>query len=338
MESVRISIIIPVYQVEKYLRRCVESALEQTLQSLEIILVDDGSLDHCPEICDEYAKRDDRIMVIHKKNGGLSSARNAGMHAASGKYLFFLDSDDWLEKDGMEKLYETAEKYQVDFVRYRAIRTGWPGLAENTPCMTEQVRELSGGYYDKERIRTQICHRLIVTPELTMGAIVGAWGALYNRQFLTENDLYFEEQIKYSEDMLFSARVVRAAESFYYVEEACVYHYFYNPDSISKSFRMDRWASCKCLIRAFERDFAKDRDYDYGSQLHCLRWFCICMAFNERRYLKDDKEKAAYCKRLLQDPVIAETALGFSQMKISCKQKLWMILVKLKLGGLIARI
>ena len=89
-----ISVIVPVYKVEPYLRRCVDSILAQTYQDLEVILVDDGSPDNCPEICDEYAAQDERIKVIHKANGGLSSARNAGLDAASGDWVSFIDSDD----------------------------------------------------------------------------------------------------------------------------------------------------------------------------------------------------------------------------------------------------
>ena len=95
--------------------------LGQTIDDLEIILVDDGSPDNCPRICDQYAEKDRRVSVIHKENGGLASARNAGMKNASGEYIFFLDSDDWLELDGLQYLYELGQKYQVDFVRYRAI-------------------------------------------------------------------------------------------------------------------------------------------------------------------------------------------------------------------------
>ena len=129
----KVSVVIPVYKVEPFLRRCVDSVLHQTLTDLDIVLVDDGSTDHCPQICDSYAQQDSRVQVIHKQNGGLASARNAGMRAATGEYLFFLDSDDWIEADGMETLYQLACRYQVDFVRYRAIRTGWPGLPEQAP-------------------------------------------------------------------------------------------------------------------------------------------------------------------------------------------------------------
>ena len=338
MKTPSVSIIIPIYKVEKYLKRCVESVLEQTLSDLEIILVNDGSPDQCPKICDEYAKEDSRIKVIHKLNGGLASARNDGMHIATGKYIFFLDSDDWLEKDGMQTLYETAEKYQVDFVRYRAIRSGWPGMEENAPCMVEEIRELQEGLYDKKRIVNEIYPRLLATSQLTMGAIVGAWGSLYRTDFLRENGLEFYEEVKFSEDLIFSANVVRAAEKFYFIDSPGVYHYFYNPNSISKSFREGRWDSCKSLIHYCEKDFANDTTYDFKRELYYLRWFCIMLALNERKYLKGYSEKREYCKKLLNDPVIRRTKLRLSYFNVTWKQKVVMILVRWKMSGFLARL
>ena len=336
MKIPSISIIIPIYKVEKYLKRCVESVRKQTLTDLEIILVDDGSPDDCPGICDEYLKEDSRIKVIHKQNGGLASARNAGMNIATGNYLFFLDSDDWLEPDGMQRLYETAEKYQVDFVRYRAIRTGWPGMEENAPCMVEEIRELQQGLYEKDRIIKEIYPRLLATSQLTMGAVVGAWGSLYRTDFLRKNQLSFYEEVKFSEDLIFSANVVRAAESFYFIDSPGVYHYFYNPNSISKSFREGRWDSCKSLIKFCENDFANDITYDFKKELYYLRWFCIMLALNERKYLRSYTERRKYCKKMLNDPIIRKVPLKLGKFDVSWKQKIMMVLIKGKASSLIA--
>ena len=100
----KISVIIPVYNVEPYLRKCLDSVINQTYRNLEIIIVDDGSPDNCGAICDEYAARDDRVIVIHKKNGGVSAARNDGIRIASGKWITFVDPDDWCEPDYYEML------------------------------------------------------------------------------------------------------------------------------------------------------------------------------------------------------------------------------------------
>lgn len=111
-----ISVIIPIYKVEKYLNKCIDSIIQQTYKNLEIILIDDGSPDNCGEICDNYALIDHRISVIHKVNGGLSDARNAGLEMANGDYIIFVDSDDWMEKDGIYILYDIAIKYNADLV------------------------------------------------------------------------------------------------------------------------------------------------------------------------------------------------------------------------------
>ena len=110
----KISVIVPVYQVEKYLERCIESIIHQTYENLEIILIDDGSKDNCPAICDKYQKMDPRITVIHKENGGLSSARNAGLDIATGDLVTFVDSDDYIEKDMLEVLNSNLKENGCD--------------------------------------------------------------------------------------------------------------------------------------------------------------------------------------------------------------------------------
>ena len=109
----KVSVIVPIYKVEPYLRRAVDSILHQTYHNLEIILVDDGSPDQCGKICDDYAKEDNRISVIHKENGGLSDARNAGLDAAGGEYIVFVDSDDFIAEDYIETLMQCLKKYGI---------------------------------------------------------------------------------------------------------------------------------------------------------------------------------------------------------------------------------
>jgi glycosyltransferase involved in cell wall biosynthesis len=122
--SITISVIVPVYNVEKYLRRCVNSILNQTYNNLEVILVDDGSPDGCPQMCDEYAQRDSRVTVIHKKNGGLSSARNAALESPlNGDFVTFIDSDDWIEPDTYEYCIKTLKKNAADTIQFNYMTT-----------------------------------------------------------------------------------------------------------------------------------------------------------------------------------------------------------------------
>ncbi len=333
MKEPLVTIIIPVYKVEPYIRRCVDSALVQTLHDLEIILVDDGSPDQCPMICDEYAAKDARVRVIHKKNGGLASARNAGLAVAHGRYIFFLDSDDWLDANGMEILYQAAEKYQADFVRFRAIRSGWPGLPADAPCMLGPEREISGGLYDRRRIEDELLGKIIATPEMTLAPILGVWESLYRRSFLDEHNISFDESIRYSEDIVFSARVVYAAQRFYYIDQPCVYHYFYNPSSISRSFRSGRWESCKGSLEALTREFG-DKGKTYRRQIEILRWFFIFLSLNERRFLADENAKRSYARMILGDPEARCAHLYIPGMCVGAKVQARMALVKAECLGI----
>ena len=128
-DILKISVIIPVYKVETYLHQCVDSVLSQTYENIEVILVDDGSPDSCPEICDQYANADARVKVIHQKNGGLSAARNAGVQCASGNYLAFLDSDDfWNDRTALERLVCRLQITNADVLNYSYVKYDESGV------------------------------------------------------------------------------------------------------------------------------------------------------------------------------------------------------------------
>ena len=144
MEKPLISIIIPVYKVEKYLEKCIKSVLDQTYKNLQIILVDDGSPDNCGNICDNYAKIDNRIEVIHKENGGLSDARNVGLKKARGKYIGFVDSDDYVSNEMFENMYNTLVNNNADVSIcnfYTVIDN--KNIIKNAPALNRQVHFLS---------------------------------------------------------------------------------------------------------------------------------------------------------------------------------------------------
>jgi glycosyltransferase involved in cell wall biosynthesis len=157
----KVSIIIPVYNVEKYLRKCIDSVLNQTYKDIEVILVDDGSLDKCPQICDEYLKRDARVKVIHKKNGGLSDARNVGVKYAQGDYIGFVDSDDYVSTQMVELLYSSITKEEADIVMGNYIHVDETGnsidekisfqiekqITYSRDEFVDEVIKKTGGYY-----------------------------------------------------------------------------------------------------------------------------------------------------------------------------------------------
>jgi glycosyltransferase involved in cell wall biosynthesis len=166
-----ISIIIPVYKVEDYIRRCVDSILKQTYVNLEIILVDDGSPDRCGQICDEYAARDSRIVSIHKKNGGLSDARNAGLEICKGEYITFLDSDDWVEAEYIEKLYGMLKENNADISVCNFIKTSKEDVEADASTAEIKV-------FTNVEALNQIENNADIQLYVQM---VVAWGKLYKR-------------------------------------------------------------------------------------------------------------------------------------------------------------
>ena len=335
MNRPAVSVVIPVYKVEAYLERCVRSVRDQSLKDVEIILVDDGSPDRCPGMCDAFAGEDDRIEVLHKENGGLASARNAGMRIARGEYLFFLDSDDWIDPRALEELVGTAERERTDFVRFRPMYAGWPGKEDGSLCDFGTERGMKEGRYDARRIREEIFPRLFATPELTLGVIVAAWRSLYRLDFLKKNDLWFDETIRYSEDTVFSAKLVSRTDSFYYLDGPRYYHYFYNPSSITRSFRGDRWDSCRALMTAFEREFRSFDGYDFSDQLRLQKIYCIASAMGQRRAISDRRERRKWCAMICSDPAAREAMRHLGLLRVPWKQRVELELIRFGLADVL---
>ena len=218
------SIIIPIYKVEKYLHKCVDSILTQDYDNFEIILVDDGSPDKCPEICDRYAKDDLRVKVIHKTNGGLSSARNVGIKAATGKYVIFVDSDDyWNSKQALSKLFKKLDIDKcIDVLDYNNIDFSCV-TGKEVICNREYDVELMQNS-DKEEVL-----RYLFKNGLFPGA---AWVTVTRRQLLIEKDLYFIEGIK-AEDIDWLIKVYLEANTYSALNEAFYVYLKYRNDSIT---------------------------------------------------------------------------------------------------------
>lgn len=217
-----ISIIVPIYKVEKYLQRCIDSVLSQDFTDWEMILVDDGSPDRCPEICDENIHKDSRIKVIHKANGGLISARQAGVRIASGKYLMHLDSDDWLQPKALSTLYNQIIK-GYDMVRGGAQRITPDGKI----IPLESYKITNGEVIGSEEFLINI-YTGKVAPYL--------WGALYRANLFDDTvfDESIENKISLGEDVVTNMLVGMKINKALYIEDI-VYNYAYNPNSIMAS-------------------------------------------------------------------------------------------------------
>ncbi len=235
-----ISVIIPVYKVEKYLCRCVDSVLEQTYTNMEIILVDDGSPDNCPVMCDEYARQDSRVKVIHQENAGLSGARNAGIDMAQGQWLAFVDSDDYLAADFLERLYQAC------------VDTG----SSLSVCRWEYVRGETIPEHGTGETRVYTGREMLANLYVPDGAyFVVAWNKLYRKELF--------EDIRYPlgrihEDEATTYRIYDKVRKAAYVDRS-LYGYFVTPVSITRGFnpkRMD-WVTAV----AERLDFFEQKGY-----------------------------------------------------------------------------
>jgi glycosyltransferase involved in cell wall biosynthesis len=202
-----ISFVIPIYKTEKYIKECVNSIISQAGQDIEVILVDDGSPDGCPEICDEYAKNDRRISVVHKENGGLSSARNAGLAVAKGKYVTFVDSDDVIFSNSLPKIVSWAKKSNADICFLHAYKLFSDG------SINDLGESLDGGKLRGKGREDAIGH-LTSRPKYPGSA----WSKLFRREFLIDNDLHFPYDRRYSEDVGFIRDCILNAKDFDYLE------------------------------------------------------------------------------------------------------------------------
>ena len=323
-----ISIIVPVYKVEKYLERCVESLRNQTLSDIEIILVDDGSPDNCPRMCDAYAEQDNRISVIHKQNGGLSSARNAGLRVAKGEYVGFVDSDDDVEPDMYEKMLSTIESERVDFVMSDYIRIPADG---SRYLKTLNIRP---GRYDKADLRKEIFPSLIMGENVDYGPLLSVWHCLYRTAFLLDNGICFDEQVHWSEDNIFSAIVGYHANSFYYLKGEGLYHYYQNPGTITTGYRPGAWEVYCTMNRHLHQVFDGVKDYDFGRQLklHMIYYACNCIG---QACARTEEKALPEIRSILQSPELTAAFEHLSMPHVSWKLRIQLMLMKWKMGRLI---
>ncbi len=216
MGDKKISLIIPVYKVEKYLNKCVESVVNQTYKNLEIILVDDGSLDSCPSICDEWAKKDERIIVIHQQNKGLSGARNTGIKSASGQYIGFIDSDDYIKYDMIELLYKAMEKYdaKIGMCSYNIEY-------EDSSYIEKAAMPKEGVYSSTQALNLLLENKVIKN---------FVWNKLYNIRLF--DDISFP-QGKNFEDIYVTYKLFLKAEKIAVINDG-LYNYIQRKGSISK--------------------------------------------------------------------------------------------------------
>ena len=215
-----ISIVVPIYNVEKWLSRCIDSILNQPFQKIELILVNDGSPDKCGEICDYYEKKDNRIRVIHKENGGLSSARNAGIKVATGKYIVFIDPDDQISKDYLIKLYNIAENHTCD-----AVISGYTTVPTDNNIIP---------YFKLDTVMNGKDFVLSSTNIHSKNDLCYVWRYIYNLTIIKMKNIRFNEQVFIGEDVIFNLEFLLESKRVYAISDSLYYYTVNNPDSLMR--------------------------------------------------------------------------------------------------------
>ena len=273
--SALISVIVPIYKVEQYLTRCVDSIMNQTYQNLEIILVDDGSPDRCPYICDEYASQDSRVKVIHKENGGLSDARNVGMKIVSGEYVCFIDSDDWIELSMIETLYNLLIAHDCD-ISSGGIKMVWE---DNRPFQVLYPFEGCHVLEDKEYALDCLMSNQYLVPMV--------WNKLYKTEIIKDIDF---PKGKNHEDEYWSWRVISNANKIVCLETP-MYNYLQRSGSIMRGSNFNPMFVLEAHCIRYEyitSHFPKLRDKC------CINLLYICLFQAQRAKLVLNKNQYKY--------------------------------------------
>lgn len=312
-----ISVIIPVYNVEEYLRECVESVLKQTYQNFEIILVDDGSTDSSGNICDEYASNDERISVVHQKNGGLSVARNTGLAETNGKYIYFLDSDDYIAETSFEKLLEIAEKDNSDIVFFDAVSFA------DTDDFTVKQSYMRKNHYETGSGYDAFC-RMTLNSEYHSAVPL----LFIKKDFLLKSKIEFIPGILY-EDMIFTYQLFCMAPIVSQCTEA-LYQRRYRKNSIMTSEKSRKhFTSC---VEVYYHNSEFTKELTFSNIDASLKYISRC-AFNVFNvYEKLNKTDKNICKTELKDfkkKVLENNSFGNTALRMRCYGKVFWFIYKI---------
>lgn len=291
----KITVIVPVYGAEKYIEKCVGSITEQTYRDLEILLVDDGSRDRSGEICDELAAEDARIRVIHKENGGLTSAWSRGVSESTGKYLCFVDSDDWIDADMIERLaahldpsYEEAQVISCGFIIERTSGKGSRGSETRDSAAPS-------GEYTGEKLEKEIKGRILGNETRTM--ILSRCMKLVSRKLIEDNVHYCDSRVRMGEDVNIMVPAILDAKRVVLVEKYYPYHYLLVDDSMAHGYDPGLYDNVKALHEVL-RKILKDKGYGDRTDMADREFLYLLFLELKHEVRRDDAPEGEIYERI----------------------------------------
>lgn len=333
MERPKVSIIVPIYNVEKYLDRCMDSLLNQTLKDIEIIMVDDGSPDNCPWMCDEYAKKDSRVKVIHKKNAGLGMARNSGLEIANGEYVAFVDSDDYVDCHMYEALYNKVKEMQVDAVLCKFYLDDKGDVSEGDidgmPCKESVVD-----------FRTDYIPNVVgCLPDEKCNQLYGfsVWNLLFSRNIIERNKLRFESERNFvSEDILFQLDFAACASKLLLYPKP-FYFYCNNAGSLTKKYDYTRYDREVLLYKEIGRRLQCKKIAIPDIELRLSRlllYKCLFSVCDTIKYLPY-KESIIQLAKITENVDLQKILHSYPLWKMCLIQRIFFLLLKHKQARLV---
>lgn len=306
-----ISVIVPIYGIEQYVGMCIESIINQTYKHLEIILVDDGSPDRCPEICDLYAQKDSRIKVIHKLNGGLVSARKAGLTASTGKYVGYVDGDDWIDPSFYEALYTSLVTSDSDMV----------AAGQSRDLFGKQalfVNSIPLGIYDHDELQELFSSMLSYGCFYRPGITTYVWNKLFKREILLPHQMNVDERISIGEDAAVTYPVMSSCKRIC-VTDNCGYHYRQREDSmLKKSAPFEAEAEKLRILYEYMSNFAKGQPERYNLQRQVDDYILgICIMRSGGVLPKAEEEYQPFGKSLKNKDIVIYSGGTFGQQLVN---------------------
>lgn len=297
MTIVKVSIVVPVYNVEKYLDRCIQSLINQTLKEIEIILVDDGSPDNCPKMCDEYAQKDNRIKVIHKRNAGLGYARNSGLEIATGEYVAFVDSDDYVDTTMYEILYKEASLYDLDYVSCSHY------YVKNKPQPVNIQYNKDLYFSSPQDINNVIGDMVSTLPTCKIERLysMSVWHGVYRNRIIQENHISFVSEREYlSEDIPFQVDFFQYCNKIKFLTKP-LYFYCFNTNSLTHNFKIQKYDCLKNLYNLlyFKGSYINNIKLRVNRFLICYIKMLICNCVES--YNISYKNKYKFIRQIIND-------------------------------------
>ena len=307
----KVSIIIPIYNTEKYLKQCLDSVVNQTLKDIQVILVNDGSKDESPAIAKEYADRYDYVEYYSQENGGSAKARNHGLEYAKGEYVGFIDSDDWIELDMFDKLYNAASNYDADIVFCRTFE-------DETPGSYEYIFPRYG-YYNRQQVENEIFPDMMphVMPKGNFRSI--RWSnclRIYKKSIIDQYHIRSCENVSNCEDLGFNTEITLHANSYYYLDK-CLYHNRPNPSSQSRNYVKNMWPRFCKLIADMHRYIDEYNDDQVPKLFNeCIFYFSTMTVRNEMRQ-KDKSTQIRIIQEMLDEDTFIDMINNVSLSKMN---------------------